>query len=73
MTIVMNMSGYEIEPAQVALDEYGDVVMWAELVPQLAPASDSHVIEMDKSAAIPPEFAEVDVDAFLQKMYKYQR
>lgn len=73
MTIVMNMSGYEIETAQVALDEYADEVMWAELVPQLVPASDSHVAEMDKHTPFLPELAEADVDAFLEKMYKYQR
>ncbi len=73
MTIVMNMSGYEIESAPAARDEYGDEVLWAELVPQLVPASDSHVAEMDKHHAFLPELAETDVDAFLNKMYKYQR
>jgi hypothetical protein len=73
MTIVMNMSGYEIEREMVALDEYSDEVMWAELIPQLVPASDSHVVEMDKRPAFSPELAEVDIAAFLQKMYKYQR
>jgi len=73
MTVVMNMSGYEIEHELGALDEYADEVMWAELVPQLVPASDSHVAEMDKRTAFLPELAETDVDAFLEKMYKYQR
>lgn len=73
MAIVMNMSGYEIEREMVAPDEYGDEVMWAELVPQLVPASDSHVVEVDKHTALPPELSETDVDAFLEKMYQYQR
>lgn len=71
MAVVMNMSGYEIEHELAALDEYGDDVMWAELVPQLVP--DSHAAEMDKHPAFLPELAETDVDAFLEKMYKYQR
>lgn len=73
MTIVMNMSGYEIEREEIVCEDYGDEVMLAELVPQLAPVDDRHAAEMDKHAAFPDELAEVDVEDFLQKMYKYQR
>ena len=72
MAIVMNMSGYEIEREVVAVEEYGDEVMSAEWNPQLALVGDRHAAEMDKHAAFPRELAEVDVDSFLQKMYKYQ-
>jgi len=41
MTIVMNMSGYEIEREKVAVEEYGDEVMYAELIPQLVLVNDS--------------------------------
>jgi hypothetical protein len=72
MTVVMNMSGYEIEPEAVAAEEYGDEVMYAELIPQLVLVSDRHVIEVGKRAELPAELVNVDVDAFLKKMYEYQ-
>lgn len=72
MTFVMNMSGYEIEREEVAVEEYGDEVMYAELVPQLVLVNDSHVDEVGKHAELPSELADVDVDAFLKKMYEYQ-
>jgi hypothetical protein len=73
MTIVMNMSGYEIERELDAPEEYGADVMHAELVPQLVSVGDRHVSEMDKFSTIPGDLANMDVDAFLRKMYKYQR
>ena len=73
MTIVMNMSGYKIEREVLAADEYGDEVMYAEMIPQLVVVSDSHAAEVGKRADIPAELANVDVDAFLKKMYEYQR
>jgi hypothetical protein len=72
MTIVMNMSGYEIEREKVAVEEYGDEVMYAELIPQLVLVNDSHVKEVGKHTELPAELANVDVDAFLKKMYEYQ-
>lgn len=73
MATTMNMSGYEIEREAVADEEYGDEVMYAGWNPQLASAGDQPVREMDKYTALPGELATVDIDAFLQKMYKYQR
>jgi hypothetical protein len=72
MAIMMNMSGYEIEREEVAIEEYGDEVMCAGWNPQLALVGDRHVAEMDKHAVFPRELANVDVETFLQKMYKYQ-
>jgi hypothetical protein len=72
MTIVMNMSGYEIEREEVAVEEYGDEVMYAEMVPQLVLVNDSHVTEVGKHADISAELANVDVEAFLKRMYEYQ-
>ena len=72
MAIVMNMSGYEIEREVVAVEEYGDEVMYAELVPQLVLVNDSHVTEVGKRTELPSELADVDVDAFLKRMYEYQ-
>lgn len=70
MNIVMNMSGYEIKCEPVATEEYGDEVMYAELVPQLVSVGDRHVTEMGKFPSIPGDLANMDVDAFLRKMYK---
>ena len=53
--------------------KYGDEVMYAEMIPQLVVVSDSHADEVGKRADIPAELANVDVDAFLKKMYEYQR
>jgi len=72
MTFVMNMSGYEIEREEVAVEEYGDEVMYAELIPQLVLVNDSHVTEVGTRTDLPSELADVDVDAFLKKMYEYQ-
>jgi hypothetical protein len=72
MAIVMNMSGYEIEREVLAADdEYGDEVMYAEMIPQLV-VNDSHADEMGKRTDIPAELANLDVDAFLKRMYEYQ-
>jgi hypothetical protein len=73
MATTMNMNGYEIEREAVADEGYGDEVMYAEWNPQLALVGDQPVREMDKHPALPGGLATVDIDAFLQKMYKYQR
>ncbi|BCK86372.1 hypothetical protein MIZ01_0127 [Sideroxyarcus emersonii] len=71
MAVVMNMSGYEIGHEAAATEEYGDEVMCAGWNPELALIGDRGIAE--KHAAFPPEMAQVDVEAFLQKMYRYQR
>jgi hypothetical protein len=68
MTIVMNMSGYEIEHDSEAAREYGDEVMYTGWNPQLG-----EVTESTEKPGLPGGLAEVDVNAFLEKMYKYQR
>ena len=73
MAIVMNMSGYEVERALVAPGEYDDEVMCAGWNPQLATIGNEPVGRMDGHVAFPAELANVDADAFLQKMYRYQR
>lgn len=73
MSIVMNMSGYEVERETVVAEEYGDEVMCAGWNPQLALVGERPVAAMDKHAGFPDALACVNVDAFLQKMYKFQR
>ncbi|MFZ2163039.1 MAG: hypothetical protein WAW02_12545 [Sideroxyarcus sp.] len=73
MTIVMNMSGYEIEHEEVVAQEYGGDARYAELIPQLQSVSDSRAPEAGTRTGLPAELANVDVDAFLKEMDKYQR
>lgn len=73
MSIVMNMSGYEVGREGVSAEEYGDEVMCAGWNPQLALIGERPVSTMDKHAGFPDALACVNVDAFLQKMYKFQR
>jgi hypothetical protein len=73
MATVMNMSGYDLEREVVAVEEYGDEVMCAGWNPQLALVGDRPIMESDRHVSFPSELANVDIDAFLQQMYKYQR
>ena len=73
MTIVMNMSGYEIEREEVAIEQYGDEVMQAGWNPQLALVSAYPTARVERRSTLPAGLANVDVDAFLQKMYRFQR
>lgn len=68
MAIVMNMSGYEIERDVVAAEEYGDEVLRSGWNPQLA-----EITERAERPSMPEGLANVDVDAFLKKMYEHQR
>lgn len=73
MATTMNMSGYEIERGVDASEEYGDEVMCAGWNPQLDLVCNCPLSYMDKHEAFVCELANVDLDAFLQKMYKFQR
>lgn len=73
MATTMNMCGYEIEREAVTVEEYGDEVMCAGWNPQLQLVGDHPVPVMDKRASLPRELANADIEAFLQKMYEYQR
>ena len=72
MAIVMNMSGYEVERALVAPGEYDDEVMCAGWNPQLALAGESPVAQINKHVNLLADLANVDVDAFLKKIYACQ-
>ncbi len=73
MATMMNMDGYEIECKPDTREEYGDDVMYAGYLPQLVATCEKHVNESGKNMSVPGELASVDVDAFLQMMYKFQR
>lgn len=68
MTRVMNMSDYKIECEAVVVEEYGDEVMDAGWTPALGE------IPVQPERNLPPvPLVNTDVDAFLEKMYRYQR
>lgn len=73
MTTVMDMDSYEIERDDTAAEEYGDEVMYAEWTPVLTQVNESHVGEVDKHDAFLPELARLDIEAFLEKVYRNQR
>ena len=70
MTIVMNMSGYEIERETIAVEQYGDEVLCAGWSPQLAQVGEHAQTKVRE--AMPASLASVDADEFLSRMYAYQ-
>jgi hypothetical protein len=66
--LTMNMSGYEIERGETVETAYGEEVLCAGWVPALALRE-----SQPECATVPPELAAADVDAFLRKMYAWQR
>lgn len=71
-TIVMNMDGFGIEHEAPVMEEYGEEVMFAGWNPQLTLASESAVVQINKHVNLPADLANMDVDAFLKKMYECQ-
>jgi len=67
-TFNMDMSSYEIERGNARATDYGDEVLCAGWIPSLA----THQPHPEETA-LPADFAAVDVDAFLRKMYVFQR
>lgn len=66
--LTMNMSSYEIERDEAVSPGYGDEILCAGLIPGLA-CHQPHA----ETAALSADLAEVDVDAFMRKMYTFQR
>jgi hypothetical protein len=65
MAIVMDMESYLVARSDA---EYGEEVLCSGWNPALALAVPEHV-----GKAMPATLATADVDAFLRKMYVYQR
>lgn len=70
--LTMNMSGYEIQRDEERAVEYGDEVLSASWVPRLA-QQEVLAQQWENQASMPSDLANVDVNAFLRKMYKNQR
>lgn len=71
MAIVMDMGSYEIERIEGPVPAYGDEVMYAGWMPQLATIEVAHVAP--SHPALPPSLADADIDTFLARMYAGQR
>ena len=73
MGLVMNMSNYEIEHSSMET-EYGEEVMCAGWNPAIVLAAQLQPdVPASRPAPMPADLATVDANAFLQKMYEYQR
>ncbi len=66
MSIVMNMSDYEISCDSV-VEEYGDEVMDSGWTPALVEVP----VQTDRNVP-PAPLVNTDIEAFLEKMYRYQ-
>ncbi len=72
-TTATNMNGCSIEHKALTAEEYGEEVMCAGWTPQLSLLAENPFARTNKYAALPADLASLDVDAFLKKMYEYQR
>lgn len=72
-TVLMNMSNPSIENETTTMEEYGAEVMFSGWNPQVAVAVEQSRAVFDKHATLLAGLANADIDAFLQKMYEYQR
>ncbi|MDO8990471.1 MAG: hypothetical protein Q7U91_12660 [Sideroxyarcus sp.] len=71
MATTMNISGYEVEREAETTDDYGEAAKCAEWNPQLSQVSELPA-GSNRHTDFPPELAHVDIEAFLEKMNKYQ-
>jgi hypothetical protein len=67
------MSDYAIEHETEVPEEYEDELMYAGWTPELAQVRNGPVSDGDRHKACYGEIADIDVDAFLELMYQYQR
>ena len=73
MSVVMNMSSYEIERDSTEA-EYGEEVMYAGWNPAVAQVSLQQVaVPANRHVSMPADLTAVDAELFLQKMYAWQR
>jgi hypothetical protein len=70
--LTLDMSSYEAELNDSTVKEYGDEVLYSGWVPTLS-LQQSQSQDFENKASIAEGLADVDVAAFLRKMYAYQR
>ncbi len=73
MTIVMNMSDYEIEREALEV-EYGEEIMYSGWNPDVDLVREQlQLVPTSEQKTIPEDLATVAAELFLRKMYSYQR
>ena len=72
MGIVMNMSSYEVERDNAMEAEYGEEVLCSGWNPAVALACQPYA-QTERHLNMPSSLATADAEAFLQKMYAFQR
>jgi hypothetical protein len=72
-SVLMDMSSPGSENESTMVEEYSDEVMFAGWNPQVAVAVELSLALIEKQVALLAGLTNEDVDAFLQKMYEYQR
>jgi hypothetical protein len=73
MTIVMNMSDYEIEREALEV-EYGEEIMYTGWNPDVDLVREQlQVVPTSEQMTFPDDLATVAAELFLRKMYSYQR
>lgn len=73
MTIVMNMSDYEIERETLEV-EYGEEIMNTGWNPEVESVHEQlQLVPTSEEMTIPDDLATVATELFLRKMYSYQR
>lgn len=71
-TVVVKMNGCDIEYAASMIERYGEEIMNAGWNPQLALMGTSPLAQ-STHANLLSDFAGMDIDAFVKKLYEYQR
>jgi hypothetical protein len=68
--LAMDMSGYEAEETDRTVSQYDDEVLCAGWIPDLAL---QQALCTEQRTAIPEDLVTASADAFLEKMYSFQR
>ena len=71
-SVVMDMNGCNIEHEALVIEEYGEEVMFAGWNPQLTLLGESPVAQINRHVSLLTDLANMDIDAFLKKIYEYQ-
>ncbi len=71
-SVVMDMNGCNIEHEALVVEEYGEEVMFAGWNPQLTLLGESPVAQINRHVNLLTDLANMDIDAFLKKIYEYQ-
>ena len=68
----MNMSGCNIEHDALMTEQYGEEVMFAGWNPQLTLLGEDSLARINRHVNLIADWASMDADAFLKRMYECQ-